>query len=307
MNAPTEPVYPIYETDKTESEKLLDFFEISSSDINHIKSFGEIIKPDINKLIKLFYDWLETQPVYAQFFSDPETLNRVQKLQCNYWKTFFGGNVNDGYIKERKSIGEAHARIGLPLQTYLGGMNFWFKIISQVLQDSDYKEEGRIATMNAIVKLLNLDTTIVADTYSEMVRDTILAQSKSLMEMSTPVTQIWSGILLLPVVGIIDSKRARDIMNTTLEKIALNQSRVFILDISGVAVVDTAVANHLVKITKATSLMGCESIISGVSPAIAQTIVELGIDVGTVKTTGNMMDALSDAFGKTGMKILEDC
>ncbi|MHC4924837.1 MAG: STAS domain-containing protein, partial [Planctomycetota bacterium] len=120
-----------------------------------------------------------------------------------------------------------------------------------------------------------------------------------------PVTQIWESLLFLPIVGIIDSKRSRDIMNATLSKIAETQARVFILDISGVGVVDTAVANHLIKITRATKLMGCETTISGVSPAIAQTIVDLGIDVGEVKTTATMRDALADAvqaIGRQGSK-----
>ena len=92
-------------------------------------------------------------------------------------------------------------------------------------------------------------------------------------------------------------------MNAVLAEIAKTQARVFIMDISGVAVVDTAVANHLIKITKATRLMGCSCTISGVSPAIAQTIVELGIEVGSVKTTATMKDALSDAFNRLGMEI----
>ncbi len=92
-------------------------------------------------------------------------------------------------------------------------------------------------------------------------------------------------------------------MNATLAKIAETQARIFILDISGVGVVDTAVANNLIKITRATRLMGCECTISGVSPAIAQTIVDLGIDVGRIKTTANMKDALSDAFHRVGMEI----
>ena len=92
-------------------------------------------------------------------------------------------------------------------------------------------------------------------------------------------------------------------MNATLEKIAESQARIFILDISGVGVVDTAVANHLIKISRATRLMGCECIISGVSPSIAQTIVDLGIDVGDVKTTSTMKDALATAFKQLGMEI----
>ena len=125
------------------------------------------------------------------------------------------------------------------------------------------------------------------------------------MEMSTPVTEIWNDVLLLPLVGIIDSKRAQDVMDATLKMISTTHARIYILDISGVGVIDTAVANHLIKITKATRLMGCESTISGVSPAIAQTIVELGIDVGTVKTTVTMKDALADAFASLGTKITE--
>ena len=92
-------------------------------------------------------------------------------------------------------------------------------------------------------------------------------------------------------------------MNTSLIKISETHAKSFILDISGVAVVDTAVANHLIKITKATRLMGCESIISGVSPSIAQTIVELGIDVGTMKTTTDMKAALELSFIHLGMEI----
>jgi len=123
------------------------------------------------------------------------------------------------------------------------------------------------------------------------------------MEMSTPVTQIWEGVLFLPIVGIVDSKRAQEIMNAALTMISQTQSRTFIMDISGVAVVDTAVANYLIKVTKATRLMGCECTISGLSPAIAQTIVELGIDVGKVTTTATMQDALVNAFQRLNLNL----
>jgi PAS domain S-box-containing protein len=133
----------------------------------------------------------------------------------------------------------------------------------------------------------------------------VMDLNRSLMEMSTPVTQVWDKLLLLPLVGIIDTKRARDIMSAMLSEISETRARVFILDISGVGVIDTAVANHLIQITKATSLMGCDCIVSGVSPAIAQTIVELGIDVGRVQTTATMQDALVGAFERLGAEIRE--
>jgi rsbT co-antagonist protein RsbR len=117
-------------------------------------------------------------------------------------------------------------------------------------------------------------------------------RSLALLEMSTPVTKIWDGVLFAPIVGIVDSKRSVDIMNKALSSIADTRASTLLLDISGVAIVDTAVANHLIKIAKAAVLMGCKTIISGISPAIAQTIAELGIDLGAIQTTSTIESAL---------------
>ena len=120
----------------------------------------------------------------------------------------------------------------------------------------------------------------------------------TLQQMSTPVTPIWDGILLLPLVGIMDSTRTDDVMRKTLGKISQTNSRMLILDISGVPTVDTAVANQLIKITKATRIMGCETLVSGVSCDIAHTIVELGVDLAGMQTTSTLRDALSQCLEK---------
>ena len=106
------------------------------------------------------------------------------------------------------------------------------------------------------------------------------------------VPQFMVCILLLPLVGVVDSTRTDDVMRKSLAKISETEARIFILDISGVPMVDNAVANQLIKITKATRLMGCETIISGLSPSIAQTMVDLGVEVGQIRTTATLRDAL---------------
>ena len=131
----------------------------------------------------------------------------------------------------------------------------------------------------------------------------IESQQLAIMEMATPVTAIWKDILMLPIVGFIDSRRAQDVMAAVLTKIEETRARVFILDISGVAMVDTAVANHMIKITKATKLMGCECMISGLSPAISQTIVDLGIETGEIKTSATLRDALEAGFHAVGVQV----
>ena len=131
---------------------------------------------------------------------------------------------------------------------------------------------------------------------------TVEVQKRSLamLEMSTPVTKIWDGVLFAPIVGIVDSKRSVDIMNKALSSIADTRASTLLLDIGGVAVVDTAVANHLIKIAKAAVLMGCKTIISGISPAIAQTIAELGIDLGAIQTTSTIESALRESITRSG-------
>jgi rsbT co-antagonist protein RsbR len=133
-------------------------------------------------------------------------------------------------------------------------------------------------------------TTMVED------EERLYKQDKTIRELSTPTIKLWDGILVLPVVGIIDSNRAQYMMDSMLTKILESSSKVIILDIHGVAAVDTAVANHIIKITKATKLMGCECLLSGISPAVAQTIIQLGIDMGDVNTHSTLSDALKSAF-----------
>lgn len=128
-------------------------------------------------------------------------------------------------------------------------------------------------------------------------------QERMLLDISTPITQLWKEILLLPLVGRINSKRAQNILSAVLQKIADTQTKVFILDIAGVDLVDTAVANAFIRLAKATRLMGCQCIISGISPQVAQTIVELGIHADELNTTGDLQTALQKGLALTGKQI----
>ena len=128
----------------------------------------------------------------------------------------------------------------------------------------------------------------------------LVEQSRTILKISTPAITLWEGIAVLPVVGVIDSYRAQQMMEAMLTKIAETSSRVIIMDIQGVAAVDTAVAHHLIKITKATKLMGCECIVSGISAPVAQALTNLGIALDTVHTAATLKDALQGALAQLG-------
>ncbi len=271
-------------------------FDVTDTDLAVLRQLGECVVPKMDDFVEAFYVWLKTLPEFDVYFPDQSMVDHVKDLQKAYWLEVFAGEIDQAYFDRRMMVGETHARIGLPLGIYFSAMNRATVLFTGELYDDSLDAESYAASVLALHKVASMDTALVVDTYARISNEAASAQSNALMEMSTPVTQIWEGILLLPLVGLIDSKRAQDIMDASLAKIADTQARIFILDISGVGVVDTAVANYLIKVTKATRLMGCESTISGVSPAIAQTITELGIDIGNVRTTANMRDALSLAL-----------
>ncbi len=288
-----------------EIAQSLELFEIDDEVLEDVRQVGKIVLAKGGPFLDDFYNWLESQPEFDQFFSDPEVLERTKKSQYAFWEDFFRGIPDEEFLEQRRELGKTHARIGLPLTTYFTGVGKFVRTINRLVDEHKIKDDLRLRYARSVDRYMRLDISIIVDTYTRIEKETIAAQGRALMEMSTPVTEIWRDVLLLPLVGIIDSKRAQDVMDATLKMISKTHARIYILDISGVGVVDTAVANHLIKITKATRLMGCESTISGVSPAIAQTIVELGIDVGTVKTTVTMKDALAAAFASLGTKITE--
>jgi rsbT co-antagonist protein RsbR len=121
---------------------------------------------------------------------------------------------------------------------------------------------------------------------------TIMQQQEDLLELSSPVSKVWDNTLILPVIGTLDSQRTQIMMENLLQKIVETGCTISILDITGVPTVDTQVANHLLKTVTAARLLGAECIISGISPAIAQTIVHLGIDLSSIRTKATLQDAM---------------
>ena len=132
----------------------------------------------------------------------------------------------------------------------------------------------------------------------------ILRQHEDMMELSTPVVQLWEGILALPLIGTLDSARTQVVMETLLQRIVETGAEIAILDITGVATVDTLVAQHLLKTVTAIRLMGSDCIVSGLRPQIAQTIVHLGVNLQGITTKATLADALALALDRTGRAVV---
>ena len=155
-------------------------------------------------------------------------------------------------------------------------------------------------TTTLLLDRLTVYTTEVA----QRTRDEIIQrQQAEMLELSTPVVKLWDGVLALPLIGTLDSRRTQIVMESLLERIVETGAEIAIIDITGVPMVDTLVAQHLIKTVNAARLMGTECIISGIRPQIAQTIVHLGVDLQGVVTKATLADAFALALAKGGRSV----
>jgi rsbT co-antagonist protein RsbR len=219
-----------------------------------------------------------------------------------------GSNIHSQkYEPIRQMLGEissSRARQGFtPSET----ATFIFSIkrpLFSAIQEEHAKDAAAIAReMWSATELLDSLGLYTTEVFSKSREEVIRRQQEEMLELSTPVVKLWDGILALPLIGTLDSARTQIVMESLLESIVQTNSRVAIIDITGVPTVDTIVAQHLLKAVTAARLMGADCIISGVRPQIAQTIVHLGINLLDVTTKATLSDAFALAIKRSGLVV----
>jgi rsbT co-antagonist protein RsbR len=138
---------------------------------------------------------------------------------------------------------------------------------------------------------------------SDEIASLVAQQRQTIRELTTPVIQIWPGVLALPIVGSLDTARTQDMNEALLQRIVDTESEIVILDITGVLVIDTAVAKHLLETVSAARLLGAEVMIVGLSTRTALTMVHLGLDLSGVTTRTTMAKGLELAFARLGLQV----
>jgi rsbT co-antagonist protein RsbR len=178
-----------------------------------------------------------------------------------------------------------------------------FEQVRQLLKNDAEALAEELWSTTELLDAMGLYTTEV---YQKNREEVIRRQQEELLELSTPVVKLWDGVLALPIIGTLDSARTQIVMESLLQAIVQTNSRVAIIDITGVPTVDTVVAQHLLKTVTAARLMGADCIISGVRPQIAQTIVHLGINLLDVTTKATLSAAFAVALQRLGVTLVRD-
>jgi rsbT co-antagonist protein RsbR len=269
------------------------FLEFGEDDIERVTAINDLARHYADSVIEDFYRHLLGFEDTAAFFDDPRTLERVKSQQKEYFLRLTQGDYDAAYSTNRTRIGAVHERIGLPVKSYLGMYNFYLRAVASHLADAYPTDPQRVlSTFLSLMKLTFLDIGLAIDTYIYSRERTIVRQQTALQELPTPVLQVREGLLIVPVIGTLDARRARRLTEQLLAAIRAERARVVVIDITGVLAVDSQVANHLVQTIEAARLMGARVILAGISPDIAQTMVRLGVDMRGIATVGDLQSAI---------------
>ena len=179
--------------------------------------------------------------------------------------------------------------------------NFYLRAVMDRLFDGHAKKpNGAIAVLRSLMKLVFLDISLAIQTYVR----TIQQQQAAIRELSTPVLLVRPRLLMVPIIGVIDSQRAQQLTESLLGAIRTNRAKVVVMDITGVAAVDSKVANHVIQTVAAARLMGADVIVTGLSADVAQSLVALGVDLSRIKSVGDLQGGLEEAERMLGYQVV---
>lgn len=255
--------------------------------------------------ISAFYDNLLAFEHTRKFFRDQRVLDRVRKLQKEYFLELTQGEYGKDYLDSRLRIGSVHERIELAPKWYMGAYSFYLNTVARMLRETFKEDPARAQdAVESLMKLMFLDMGLAIDTYIFQRERTIRQQAAAIHELSTPVLQVREHLLILPIIGIIDTHRARQLTDGLLHSIRSTRAKVVVMDITGVAAVDSKVANHLVQTIAASKLMGATVLLTGISPEVAQTLVTIGVDLTSLNTAGDLQGGLEEAERILGYRVV---
>jgi rsbT co-antagonist protein RsbR len=290
--------------DERELASRVAFFEITDADLRRLSSLRPLAERHTDGIVEGFYQLLLGHPETRKFFGDEGTIRRVKRSQREYFLGLFTGQLDLPYVEDRLRVGAAHERIGLPPKWYLGAYRRYMQLMDQRLVAELPPAEAK-DSFQSLRKLVYFDMALAIDSYVLANLDALQRHQAAIRELSTPVIRVHAGVLLLPLVGTIDSQRAEQIMEAVLVRIVDEQAKVIILDIAGVAVVDTEVADHLLKTTAAVRLLGAQTILTGISAQVARTIVQLGVDISSMHTLSRLAEGIELALDLIGKAIVK--
>jgi rsbT co-antagonist protein RsbR len=283
-------------------KKAVDLQEV---DIARITASRDLVVQHAEELAAGFFDHLGKLEGTQQLFARHDLLAEARRLKHEHLLALVSGNYGREYAEQRVLLAQVYGRTGIEVPFFLGAFHQLLRQIGLLIMKQGSRDPAEaFQRFLSLKKLGFLDIGIFVDILVAERERIIAAQQDAIRELSTPVLQLRDRLLILPIIGVIDTQRAKQLTDGLLHAIRANRAKIAVMDITGVAAVDSKVANHLIQTIAAAGLMGAKVIVTGLSADVAQALVALGIDLRSLNTVADLQGGLEEAERLLGYEIV---
>ena len=300
-------------SDQTSVQSVIDydverrkrFVDFRGEDAGRIAAIKDAIASHADEHANVFFSYLSQFEEAGPLFRNADMLREAKRLKHEHLLAMVGGDYGKAYVEQRVKLGALYSRAGVDVRVFLGAFNQMMQSIARRITELFSKDASTALQHFASVNKIGfMDIGIIVDVLIAERERTIRAQEKAILELSTPALQIRERLLMLPIIGLLDSMRAKQLTDGLLHSIRATRAKVVVMDITGVPAVDTKVANHLIQTVTAARLMGARVIVTGLSSEVAQSLVALGVDLSKVNTVGDLQGGMEEAERSLGYRVM---
>jgi rsbT co-antagonist protein RsbR len=279
-------------------ERRKQIVALEHSDLARIARIRDLVLPRVDEFTAAFFEHLAKFDEARPLFDNRALLEKAKRLKAEHLQGLVSGDYSRHYVAQRIELGRLYAVAGLEMRFFLGAFHQLLRFIgTEVMTHSEHAPLEAFDAFMSLKKVAFFDLGLIVDVLVFERERIIRQQQEAIRELSTPVLQLRDRLLLLPIIGVIDTYRARLITENLLEAVRARRAKVVVMDVTGVATIDSRVANHILQTVTAARLMGARVIVTGITAAVAQSLVALGIELD------RLLDTVGDLQG--GIELAE--
>jgi rsbT co-antagonist protein RsbR len=282
-------------------ERRKQYVGLGPDDLSRLAEIRELITKNVDALVDSFFSHLAPLPEAKVLLGYKELTSQARELKRAHLIDMVGGRYDLEYAKQRIRLALLYGRVGLDTKVFVGAFRNVLGTAGELIM-ADSPTHG-FQRYRSLQKVAFLDIGLHTDVLVHENQRIIGTQSEAIRELSTPVLQIRERMLLMPLIGVIDTHRARMITENLLRAVRDSRAKVVVIDVTGVATIDTKVANHLIQTVTAARMMGAHTVVTGVTAEVAQSMVALGIEMTPFKTVGDLQGGVEYAEHLLGYDV----
>lgn len=290
--------------DERAIERRKQIVGIDSKDLVRIAAIRGIVLRKLDEHIGVFFEHLAALDETAALSESVPLLARARQLKQEHLLAMLAGDYGAKYVEQRIELGLMYANAGFDVRVFIGAFRrLLANIGASVMREFEHAPSLGFEHVMSVEKVASFDISLIVDVMVYGRERLIRHQQEAIRNLSVPVLQLRERLLLLPIVGVIDTFRARLITDGLLKAIRSSRAKMVVMDITGVPTIDSTGANHILHTVTAARLMGTQVIVTGGSAEVAQSLIALGIEVTRLTTVGDLQSGIERAEQSLGYQV----